>query len=309
MVWVAEDVDVIRLKKMRLRICYERATHVVASGLAMMAQRLPFLKGISPLLGINAGIPMAAPLTVSFIGTQALTGQSIWIIPTGGATNPALGKVGEPFQWAFITSEENPDSVKVEVEGPDGYVEAIPDGLQVIERFSVWFIEGVPENAGLYNLRLTGYRGRNFTSTATTPYLLTVNIDGDLSPFEQYIANYWEGVDLNDQSVVGPNADPDGDGIENSLEFLLDLDPTRKETMPGSFGLDPANRDLLKYEIPLNALALDATVTFEQSSTGHVTDWSEVAQENVTRTEQSVVLSVPADQGKALYRLKVSLGE
>jgi len=309
MVLVAEDVDVIRSKKMRIRICYERATHVVASGLAMMAQRLPFLKGFSPLLGINAGIPMAAPLTVSFIGTQALTGQSITIVPTGGATNPAVGSVGMPFQWAFVTSEENPDSVKVELEGPNGYVQGMPAGLQVIKRSPFWFLEGLPEEAGLFNLRITGYHGRNFTKDATRPYLLTLNIEGDASPFEQFVANFWEGADLKDDLIAGPNADPDGDGIENSLEFLLDLDPTRKETMPGSFGLDPANRDLLKYEIPLNALALDATVTFEQSSTGHVTDWSEVAQENVTRNEQSVVLSVPADQGKALYRLKVSLGE
>tara|TARA_R110002167_G_C12671364_1_gene650748 strand:- start:2157 stop:2339 length:183 start_codon:yes stop_codon:yes gene_type:complete len=34
------------------------------------------------------------------------------------------------------------------------------------------------------------------------------------------IANFWSGEDLEDPAIVGPNADPDGDGIENVLEFV-----------------------------------------------------------------------------------------
>ncbi|MGC6466540.1 MAG: hypothetical protein ACON38_09135 [Akkermansiaceae bacterium] len=292
---------------MKLRVFYERGVNVIASGLAMTAQRLPFLKALSPLLSPGAGVPMAAPLTVSFVGTQALTGQSITIVPVNDSPNPAATAADDPFQWAFKTSDYNPRSVKVEIETADGFVEGLPSGLQLETRFLVWFLEGFPDTPGVYNLRLTAYRGANFTSNASLPYSLTLNVAGESSPFDDFVATFWKGEELDDEKIVGPNSDPDGDGMDNALEFVLDLDPTRKDIMPGTFGSDPENGDLLRYEIPLNVLAIDSEVTFEESKTGNPSDWAEVPGEFVTRTDDKIVLSVPMTETQRLYRLKVSL--
>ncbi|YCM42974.1 hypothetical protein V2O64_16830 [Verrucomicrobiaceae bacterium 227] len=121
------------------------------------------------------------------------------------------------------------------------------------------------------------------------------------------IANFWSGEDLEDPAIVGPNADSDGDGIENVLEFVLDLDPTRRETMPGTFGSDPEDKSMLRYAIPLNEFAADATVVFEESITGNPNDWIPVPIEQSVRTNTEIVLTTPRGPGKKLYRLKVTL--
>ena len=71
-------VGVTRVSRiMNYRIAYERTLNLVASGLAMAAQRLPLIKNLSPIFGAAGGSNFAAPLTVTFVGTHALSGQSI----------------------------------------------------------------------------------------------------------------------------------------------------------------------------------------------------------------------------------------
>jgi hypothetical protein len=292
---------------MNFNLLYQRSVNVLASSLAMVAQRLPFLKNLSPVLGSAGSVKFAAPLSVTFIGSQSLSGQSITIVPVNGSPNPAEASVGEPFQWAFKTSEHNPLSVKVEIQTPSGFVEGIPNGLGISSRFLIWFLEGVPETPGNYTLRLTAYRGINFTRESTVPYLLTLNIAGTASPFEEFIATFWSGEDLENPAIVGPNADPDGDGIENVLEFVLNLDPTQREAMPGTFGPDPSDDSVLRYEIPLNELAAEAVVVFEESTSGNPDDWAPVPVEESVRTDAKIILTTPRGPGKKLYRLKVIL--
>jgi hypothetical protein len=292
---------------MNFHLLYERSVNVLASSLAMVAQRLPFLKNLSPLLGSAGSVKFAAPLSVTFMGAQSLSGQSITIVPVNGSPNPAEASVGEPFQWAFKTSEHNPLSVKVEIQTPSGFVEGIPNGLGISSRALIWFLEGVPETPGNYTLRLTAYRGINFTRESAVPYLLTLNIAGTASPFEEFIATFWSGEDLDNPAIGGPNADPDGDGIENVLEFVLNLNPTQREAMPGTFGSDPDDASVLRYEIPLNELAADALVIFEESISGNPDDWAPVSAEESVRTNADIILTTPRGPGKKLYRLKVIL--
>ena len=292
---------------MNFHLLYERSVNVLASSLAMVAQRLPFLKNLSPLLGSAGSVKFAAPLSVTFMGAQSLSGQSITIVPVNGSPNPAEASVGEPFQWAFKTSEHNPLSVKVEIQTPSGFVEGIPNGLGISSRALNWFLEGVPETPGNYTLRLTAYRGINFTRESAVPYLLTLNIAGTASPFEEFIATFWSGEDLDNPAIGGPNADPDGDGIADVLEFVLNLDPTQREAMPGTFGSDPDDASVLRYEIPLNELAADALVIFEESISGNPDDWAPVSAEESVRTNADIILTTPRGPGKKLYRLKVIL--
>ena len=52
---------------MNYRIAYERAVNVTASGLAMVAQRLPLIKNLTPIFGATGGSHFAAPLAVTFV--------------------------------------------------------------------------------------------------------------------------------------------------------------------------------------------------------------------------------------------------
>ena len=94
---------------MNYRIASERAINVTASGLAMVAQRLPLLKNLTPIFGATGGSHFAAPLAVTSVGTHALSGQSIMLQQTN-TSEPTGGieiKIGEAFQWEFKTSRNN----------------------------------------------------------------------------------------------------------------------------------------------------------------------------------------------------------
>ncbi|MDB4504996.1 hypothetical protein N9240_03640, partial [Akkermansiaceae bacterium] len=88
---------------MNLRIQAQRATHLLSSTLAVVAQRLPFIKHFAPLISSPATLRLATPLTVSFAGIDTLTGQTTFVTPLNGFDNPAEATVGESFEWLFQT--------------------------------------------------------------------------------------------------------------------------------------------------------------------------------------------------------------
>jgi len=292
---------------MKIRIVYERAVNVLASSLAMVAQRLPFLKNVSPILGAGGGANFAAPLTVTFVGTHSLSGQSITILPLNGATDTATVTVGDQFVWSFKASRHRLAAASAEIDE----VERLPDGLSFGgPQSGVMFIGGIPTDPGVYEITVKGYRLSNRLAGTTAPYLLTLTVNpGEESPhpFEDFIATFWSGEDLNDPLLVGATSDPDEDGIENVMEFLLDLDPTKPETLPGKIGIDPQDPQKIRYEFPLNAAATDVAVQLQQcSNLGD--DWVDVPEAEYTREAELLVLVAPL-AGNKFYRLAVELKE
>lgn len=290
---------------MKFGLISQKALNVLSGALAMAAQRLPFLKNLSPLLGAGRGIPFAAPLSVTFVGTHSLSGQSITIVPVAGSLNPATTGVGQEFQWAFKSGQYEMESVRAVIEGTD----SLPDGLAVQPFVSgIYLIFGIPTTPGEYAITITGYREPNFASSSTAPYTLNLTVEGDdppLSPFEEFAASFWQGDDLANLEIAGPMADPDKDGIENQLEFVLNLDPTKLSVMPGTIEVDPENADLIRYSVPLNVLANAVSVKLEEAPTLGG-DWTEVTGEGFERTDNSISVTAPRDS-RRFYRLRVSL--
>lgn len=64
---------------------------------------------------------------------------------------------------------------------------------------------------------------------------------------------------------------------------------------------------MLRYEIPLNGLATEATVAFEESESLEG-EWRPSIGEFVERTDTMIVLTAPL-AGKKFYRLKVIIEE
>ena len=292
---------------MKFEIIKQRTFNVLSGTLAMTAQRLPFLKNLTPFLGAGGSIPMAAPLSVTFVGTHALSGQSVTVTPLSGASDTATVGVGEEFLWSFKSSRYVMRDASADT---DGVPETLPEGLSITGGQSgIFFIAGLPSVPGTYEIVVRGYRFTSRNQGTTAPYTLTLTVEGGsapLTPFEEFVATFWQGNDLDDPTIVGPTADPDEDGIENQLEFILDLDPTRPDTMPGEIGPDPQNPDQIRYEIPLNALANEVNVTFEET-TNLAEGWDPVDVAAIQRTEELIVLTAPKAD-KRLFRIRVSLG-
>lgn len=291
---------------MKFEIIKQRTFNVLSGTLAMTAQRLPFLKNLTPFLGAGGSIPMAAPLSVTFVGTHALSGQSVTVTPLSGASDTATVGVGEEFLWSFKSSRYVMRDASADT---DGVPETLPEGLSITGGQSgIFFIAGLPSVPGTYEIVVRGYRFTSRNQGTTAPYTLTLTVEGGsapLTPFEEFVATFWQGNDLDDPTIVGPTADPDEDGIENQLEFILDLDPTRPDTMPGEIGPDPQNPDQIRYEIPLNALANEVNVTFEET-TNLAEGWDPVDVAAIQRTEELIVLTAPKAD-KRLFRIRVSL--
>ena len=293
---------------MNYRIAYERAVNVTASGLAMVVQRLPLIKNLTPIFGATGGSNFAAPLTATFVGTHALSGQSIMLQQTNTSepTDVVEVEVGEAFQWEFKSTRHN--ILSFEILNDKG-TEQLPPGVVAIgPQSGIGTIGGIPEEAGTFTLTITGYRGQNQSSSQTTPFDLTLIVEDPVgSPFKIFMSDYFAAEELADPAITGPTADPDLDGIDNAMEFVLDLNPSAFDVMPGTIGVDSNNPQMLRYEIPLNGLATEATVGFEESESLQG-EWQPTLGKFVERTDTMIVLTAPL-AGKKFYRLKVTIEE
>lgn len=287
---------------MKARIYYDRSVHALTSSLAMLVQRLPFVKNLCPFLTSPATLKVATPLAVTIVGTDSLSGQTIMIVPVDGFTNPAEAQLGEEFEWVFTTNR---------FQMQDATAEGLPDGLELevgtgLERgFSRIF--GTPTEAGQFIVSLVAWRFPNLGGENSQTYTLTLNVPAPSDPFTVWREENFDPGDLDNPQITGPNADPDEDGIENLLEFVLDLDPNAPSQMPGEFITDPEDDTLYKYEIPLNVEAAGLTVVFQESSTLKPDEWTDVSEANFMRTDSNIILNVPKAPGKKLYRLRVQL--
>lgn len=279
-----------------------RALHVFASGLSVVAQRLPFLKHLTPLLSAAPGGQFAAPLVVTFIGMDTLSGASPKISTTGGSTNPATTNVGETFAWLFRTNGETARSYTVST---------LPPGLTYTFGSPVSSITGTPTTSGSFNIQIVGWEYRNEHGKKTPPYTFTLTVNQPPTPLEVWTESFWNGADLTNPDISGPNADPDHDGMENLLEFVLNLNPTRKESVPGSFKTDPEDEALLTYTLPFNPDAGEM-IKFQESSSLKGSEWTDINPNNsgveITSSDSSISLKIPkASAQKKMIRVVATI--
>ena len=284
---------------MKARLYYERSIHTLTSSLALCAQRIPFIKNLCPFFGSPLSLKVATPITASFVGTHSLSGQSITIVPANASfTNPADAELNEDFQWLFKSSQYRLKSM---------VVDGLPDGLTSSLSGGFGAITGQPTEAGSFSVSIIGWRDPNQGRENTQTYTLTLNVTGPADPFAEWREENWNGAELDDLAISGPNADPDNDGLENLLEFVLDLDPKERSQMPGEFLVDPDDDSMFRYEIPLRADAEELNIGFQENSTLDPAQWTDVSEAGIIRTESKIVLSIPRAPGRKFYRLRVAL--
>jgi hypothetical protein len=138
---------------------------------------------------------------------------------------------------------------------------------------------------------------------------LKLELTGGTTPavFADWQSLSWPGQ--SDPATIGPNADPDGDGLDNLLEWALNLDGTRPDCFTPAFTRDG---EFLLYTYTRRKTAPgEATFQVEWSDTlGH--DWSAAgvtAYQPVSTgvTSESVVVAVPAGtNGTRFVRVRLS---
>ena len=286
---------------MNLRIQAQRATHLLSSSLAVVAQRLPFIKHFAPLLSSPSSLRLAMPLTVTFAGTDTLTGQTTIVAPLNGFDSPTETTVGEEFLWAFNT-QGNHSAKSFEVQGlPPGVTYSF--GLPSTPSQG-GVLSGSVSVPGPFEVTIVGYRDPNFGRQKTPTYTLIINTTQDENPFEAFQKTFWMGDDLANEAISGPNADPDGDDIPNLLEFTLELDPTAPQSIPGTFGADPDDETKLLCEVPYIGTG---NMTFQESTSLDGDHWTDVAEGQIEVLPNSIQLRATMDASKKFFRLKATL--
>lgn len=272
---------------MNHRILAQRTLHLLASGLSVVAQRLPFLKHLTPLLSAAPSGQFAAPLVITFIGIDTLSGASPTVSTTGGSRNPATANVGETFAWLFRTNGETAKSYSIST---------LPPGLIYTFGKPASSITGTPTTGGEFNIQIVGWEDKNKRGKKTATYTFTLAVNEPATPLETWTESFWNGSDLFNPDVSGPNADSDKDGIANLLEFVFNLNPTQKESIPGSFKTDPENETMLTYILPFNPDAAEM-IKFQESSTLKANEWTDIDPDNsdaeITRSATSISLKIP----------------
>ncbi len=157
--------------------------------------------------------------------------------------------------------------------------------------------------AGTYVLRLSGSNSYGETSRD-----LTVNVAANQGVFADWQATQWPGV--TDPNIIGPNADPERDGLMNLMEWATFSNPKASTPAIGSL---VKNGSYLEFTYTRRKVAPgQATFTVEYSDTLAPGSWgsSGVNQDPTPSFEdaniQTLKVIVPAGTGNSRFvRLKV----
>lgn len=158
--------------------------------------------------------------------------------------------------------------------------------------------------AGTYTVVVAGSGG----AVTSSPIVLAVK-----PAFDIWRERFWSGsADLSDPTISGPLGDPDRDGLENVLEYVLELNPSAID--PDSIGAlipDPADPAFLLMSVPLDPLATDVIVQWQRSVDLGGDRWVIVPENDpeyqVSRLPGAMSIRFPKALGAGYFRLRATL--
>ncbi len=152
-----------------------------------------------------------------------------------------------------------------------------------------------------------------------------ITVDGDFtSPWRNWLALHFSEDQLNDESITGPNADPDADGVPNLLELATGGDPLSPDTTVGLVELSRAadgslelrtralSRATASTEVPYESQGLRYEI---ESASDGFNNWAiealQLAQEPaaIDETVSELIFQIPfepAEVAPQIFRLRVS---
>jgi hypothetical protein len=126
-------------------------------------------------------------------------------------------------------------------------------------------------------------------------------------PWQQWIAAAFDPAVQNDPGLTGPDADPDGDGKSNLLEYACGFPPAASDSEPLITVSSVGDSIVLRFY--RDTRHPDCSLTLQESPNG--LSWSTLAGAGVSESgspQAIVTVTVPRTEQRRLYRLKVTRG-
>jgi len=250
---------------------------------------------------VSPGVSGVAVLTLGEF-TQSQTGSSL--VELAGTTS------GSAHDQIAVTGAANLDGT-LDVALADGFVPAAGDSFAILTcasrtgTFATVNLPSLPADRKWVTAYDPGGNPGLELSVVAVP------------PYQQWQEASF-GADANNPDIAGENADPDGDGIANLMEYALNLDPnvpSGSNGTPGHNGLpaiDMPNADLVAVVYRRNLAATDIIYTIEESDDlGQSDPWApaSVTESILSDDGQTQVISAAISHGGAprkFLRLKVT---
>jgi hypothetical protein len=151
---------------------FREAMRVGSSLLLAVGQRVPFLKPCATVFLESQGsrnlLQLALPLGVTYVGTHALSGASVAVIPSGTSSNPAVAPVGRKFKWFFQSSGSHLFNSHT--------VTGLPPGLTYTFGKPIASITGKATTAGSYTVSIVGWEGTTENGRKSPVYKLKIKV-------------------------------------------------------------------------------------------------------------------------------------
>jgi Concanavalin A-like lectin/glucanases superfamily/PKD domain len=155
---------------------------------------------------------------------------------------------------------------------------------------------------GIYQLKLTAIHPNAEVSRS-----LNLEVTANPAIFGDWQSLTWPGS--NDPEIIAPNKDPDQDGIDNLLEWALDLDAKTPSTTPAALS---ENNGLWEFTYTRRKTAPGEAVFLVEWSDSLESGWADsgVSAESPvssTASSETVKVTLPTSpNGKAFVRLRVT---
>lgn len=185
-------------------------------------------------------------------------------------------------------------------------------GLYTKDSLDAWVLEpDTPTNkpSAFYSTRISAYSAWILSVTGESGALANES-------FSSWKHWYFTPAQRADASISGPNADFDGDGIPNLMEFALNLDPIFNErpamiASTGTRGIPKVAKVSSQLTVEFVRRTADggSDVTYVPQFSSNLVDWDDAGTESVTslntRWERVVFTDASSGGNPRFARLKV----
>jgi surface-anchored protein len=220
----------------------------------------------------NSGARFTQPGSTAFAFTGVPAGQPLWVAVQG---TPGIGEAWpglENNQDAGTFGSYIPDDPRVSQTNARPWIRISLDGYTpppgASSHFSLWttssgfpptvwmstfedttvndfyYAEGTHNHMnwgfsapGIHRVRLKASAFAGPGETNPTGFSAVHTVTFAIGPFAQWQASHFGDAELDEPLVSGPEADPDGDGMSNLVEFGFGFDPRSGAATPVSQGL------------------------------------------------------------------------